>query len=109
MLKGIDITLYTKIQAGEDGFHDPVYEKTPVTVHNVLVGEPSAEEITTELQLTGRRLAYTLAIPQGRHPRLGGRKGGVLRSDLPHLRRCCAGHREHDPAAMEQEGAGGAV
>ena len=40
MLKGIDITLYTKIQAGEDGFHDPVYEKTPVTVHNVLVGEP---------------------------------------------------------------------
>lgn len=25
----------------------------------------SAEEITTELQLTGRRLAYTLAIPKG--------------------------------------------
>ena len=34
-------------------------------MHNVLVGEPSAEEITTELQLTGRRLAYTLAIPKG--------------------------------------------
>lgn len=65
MLKGIDVTLYTKIQTGEDGFHDPVYEETPVTVHNVLVGEPSAEEITTELQLTGRRLAYTLAIPKG--------------------------------------------
>ena len=43
----------------------PVYTETPVTVHNVLVGEPSAEEITTELQLTGRRLAYTLAIPKG--------------------------------------------
>mgnify|MGYP000748258013 CR=1 FL=1 len=65
MLKGIDVTLYTKIQTGEDGFHDPVYEETPVTVHNVLVGEPSAEEITTELQLTGRRLAYTLALPKG--------------------------------------------
>ena len=65
MLKGIDITLYTKAQTGEDGFHDPVYKETPVTVHNVLVGEPSAEEITTELQLTGRRLAYTLAIPKG--------------------------------------------
>lgn len=65
MLKGIDITLYTKIKVGEDGFHAPIYEETPVTVHNVLVGEPSAEEITTELQLTGRRLAYTLAIPKG--------------------------------------------
>ena len=65
MLKGIDITLYTKKQTGEDGFHDPIYEETPVTVHNVLVGEPSADEITTELQLTGRRLAYTLAIPKG--------------------------------------------
>lgn len=65
MLKGIDITLYPKTQTGEDRFHDPVYAETPVTVHNVLVGEPSAEEITTELQLTGRRLAYTLAIPKG--------------------------------------------
>ena len=54
MLKGIDITLYSKTQTGEDRFHDPIYEETPVTVHNVLVGEPSAEEITTELQLTGR-------------------------------------------------------
>ena len=65
MLKGIDFILYEKTQTGEDGFHDPIYEETPVTVHNVLVGEPSAEEITTELQLTGRRLAYTLAIPKG--------------------------------------------
>ena len=65
MLKGIDIILYEKTKTGEDGFHDPIYEESPVTVHNVLVGEPSAEEITTELQLTGRRLAYTLAIPKG--------------------------------------------
>ena len=62
MLKGIDITLYEKTQSGTDEADAPVYTETPVTVHNVLVGEPSAEEITTELQLTGRRLAYTLAI-----------------------------------------------
>ena len=65
MLKGIDITLYEKTQSGTDEADAPVYTETPVTVHNVLVGEPSAEEITTELQLTGRRLAYTLAIPTG--------------------------------------------
>ena len=65
MLKGIDVTLYEKTQTGTDEADAPVYAETPVTVHNVLVGEPSAEEITTELQLTGRRLAYTLAIPKG--------------------------------------------
>ena len=65
MLKGIDVILYAKTQTGEDAFKSPIFEETPVTVHNVLVGEPSAEEITTELQLTGKRLAYTLAIPKG--------------------------------------------
>lgn len=107
MLKGIDITLYEKTQTGTDEADAPVYAETPVTVHNVLVGEPSAEEITTELQLTGRRLAYTLAIPKGRRPRLERRAGGVFRPALPHLRGRRAGHRAHDPAALEQESAGG--
>ncbi len=65
MLKGIDIILYEKTKTGEDGFHDPIYEESPVTVHNVLVGEPSSEAVITELQLTGRRIAYTLALPKG--------------------------------------------
>ena len=84
MLKGIDITLYEKTQSGTDEADAPVYTETPVTVHNVLVGEPSAEEITTELQLTGRRLAYTLAIPKvaffGQHFRTcGGVVQGIER------------------------------
>ena len=49
MLKGIDITLYEKTQSGTDEADAPVYTETPAT----------------ELQLTGRRLAYTLAIPKG--------------------------------------------
>ena len=64
MLKGIDITLYEKTQSGTDEADAPVYTETPVTVHNVLVGEPSAEEITTELQLTGRRLATRWPSPR---------------------------------------------
>ena len=99
MLKGIDIILYEKTKTGEDGFHDPIYEESPVTVHNVLVGQPTAEEITTELQLTGRRIAYTLAIPKGDTHNWDNVR--VFRADLPHLRRGCAGHRGHDPAALE--------
>ena len=65
MLRGIDVVLYEKHQTGEDAFHAPVYEEVPVTVHNVLVGAPDTAAIVNELTLTGRRLAYTLAIPKG--------------------------------------------
>lgn len=65
MLKGIDVVLFLRKQTGTDGFHAPVYEEREEVVHNVLVGEPDAEEIVNDLQLYGRRLAYTLALPKG--------------------------------------------
>ncbi len=65
MLKGIDITLYTRIKTGENALREPIYEETEEVVRNVLIGEPSTEEVVTELQLNGRHLAYTLAIPKG--------------------------------------------
>ena len=65
MLRGIDVILYERHKTGEDAFHAPLYEETPVTVRNVLVGEPDAAAVVSELQLTGRRLAYVLALPKG--------------------------------------------
>lgn len=65
MIRGIDVILYAKTQTGTDAFSAPVYDETPVTVHNVLVGEPAAEDLVNELQLYGKRLAYTLALPKG--------------------------------------------
>lgn len=65
MLKGIDVTLYKRVQTGIDAFHAPVYLETPVTVSDVLIGEPSTEDLVNELQLSGRHLAYTLGIPKG--------------------------------------------
>ena len=65
MIRGITILLYEKRQTGTDAFHAPIYEETPVEVPNVLVGEPSAEDIVNEMQLYGKRIAYTLGIPEG--------------------------------------------
>ena len=65
MIRGIDIILYAKTQTGVDAFSTPVYGENPVTVKNVLVGEPAAEDLVNELQLYGKRLAYTLALPKG--------------------------------------------
>lgn len=65
MIRGVDVLLYTRTQTGEDDFHAPIWRETPVVVHNVLIGEPDTAAVVNELQLTGRRLAYVLAIPKG--------------------------------------------
>lgn len=64
-LNGITVTIYKKTQSGTDGFGRPVYTETTEDVGNVLIGEPSTEDITDTFNLTGKRLAYTLAIPKG--------------------------------------------
>lgn len=39
-MKGIDITIYDKVQTGIDEFNRPIYEDVPMTVENVLIGDP---------------------------------------------------------------------
>ena len=64
-MRGVIITLYDKVQTGVDAFNRPVYEDVATTVDNVLIGEPTTEDVINELNLTGKHLAYTLAIPKG--------------------------------------------
>ena len=64
-IKGITITLYEMQQVGTDDFKEPIYEEIAVPIENVLIGEPTTEEITESLNFYGKRLAYTLAIPKG--------------------------------------------
>lgn len=65
MIKGITIQLIRKIQTGTDWANNPIYEEEAVDVHNVLVGEPSTDDITEAISLYGKHTAYTLAIPKG--------------------------------------------
>ena len=64
-IHGIDITLITKTQTGIDAFNRPIYTVKEEIVSDVLVGEPSADEITNTLSLYGKQVKYTLAIPKG--------------------------------------------
>lgn len=65
MIKGITVQLKKKIQTGTDAFGNPIYDYQIVNVDNVLIGEPSADDVTSEMSLYGKKLAYTLAIPKG--------------------------------------------
>ncbi|MGI6086106.1 MAG: hypothetical protein ACOYIF_11855 [Acetivibrionales bacterium] len=65
MLKGITVTLIKKRKVGEDPFKAPIYEDVEIPVKNVLVSPTNSDDIITQLNLTGRRAIYTLAIPKG--------------------------------------------
>lgn len=64
-MKGITVYLSEKTQAGEDDFGAPIYEEKQIPVENVLIGEPSADDIVNDLNLYGKKLVYTLGIPKG--------------------------------------------
>lgn len=64
-MRGITVTLYNRTSDSTDEFNRQIYTETAIAVDNVLVGQPTTDEITDTLNLTGKKLAYVLAIPKG--------------------------------------------
>lgn len=64
-MTGTAVVLYERTQAGVDAFNDPVYTTAPVTVENVLVGQPTTDEITSSIDLYGKKIEYMLGLPKG--------------------------------------------
>ncbi len=64
MIEGITVTLINKKEIGKDDFDAPIYEDVPIEVSNVLVSPSSTDDIINQLELTGKKAVYTLAIPK---------------------------------------------
>lgn len=64
-IRGISVTLYTEVIDSYDGFGNPIFTYTPKTVDNVLVAEPSSDDVTSSLSMYGKKIAYVLGIPKG--------------------------------------------
>lgn len=62
---GITVTLHVRTQTGTDAFNDPVYSETTVDVANVLAGQPTADEVTSGIDLYGKKAEFMLGIPKG--------------------------------------------
>lgn len=65
MIKGTTVTLIKKTQSGTDDFGAPVFTEEEIEVNDVLVGQPASEDLISELELTGKHIAYVLGIPKG--------------------------------------------
>lgn len=64
-MKSITILLVKKTQIGTDELNRPIYDEEQIAVDNVLVGEPTSDDITNTMSLYGKMAKYTLAIPKG--------------------------------------------
>lgn len=65
MIKGISVTLIERIEVGKDAFNTPIYEERKSVIENVLVSPTSQDDIINQMNLTGKKAVYTLAIPKG--------------------------------------------
>ena len=66
MIRGLTVTLYeTTPTSTVDAFGVPVITETPVTIDNVLVGEPTTEDYQNALAMYQKVIRYILGIPKG--------------------------------------------
>lgn len=65
-IKGIDVELIPETPYDTDPFGRAIKDYfNIITVHNVLVAPASTEDVVSQLNLTGKKIVYTLAIPKG--------------------------------------------
>ena len=64
-IKGITVTLVSKIETGKDPFGEPVFEESEIEVDNVLISPTTSDDIVNQLTISGKKAVYTLAIPKG--------------------------------------------
>lgn len=64
-IHGISIILMDKVEDGTDGFGKPIFKEKPIEIRNVLVSPTSTDDVANQLNLTGKKVVYDLAIPKG--------------------------------------------
>ena len=64
-MKGMTVQLVTFTETGADPFGAPIVEETVEDVHDVLVGQPTVDDVTNSINLYGKKCEYKLGIPKG--------------------------------------------
>ncbi len=64
-MRGTTVTLYEKTKTGSDDFGADVFIENPVQVSDVLIGEPTTDDIATSTALYGKVCRCVLGLPKG--------------------------------------------
>lgn len=57
------IKVKIRTQTGTDKLNRPIYEEAWEDVSGCVVGSPSSEDIESEMNLSGKRIAYEILLP----------------------------------------------
>lgn len=57
------IQIKTRTQTGKDALNHPIYTEDWEEVSGCVVGSPSSEDIENEMNLSGKRIAYEVFLP----------------------------------------------
>ena len=63
-MKGMTVQLVIKTQTGLDALGNPVYSETLEDVADVLVGQPTTDDVNNSISLYGKRADFKLGIPR---------------------------------------------
>lgn len=63
-LKGITVTLLGETVKGKDLFGKEIIEESAINIENVLVAPATTDDIKNQLNIDGKKIEYTLAIPK---------------------------------------------
>ena len=64
-MKGTTVQLVVGTVTNYDPFGNPIEHEELIDVPDVLVGQPSTDDVTNTIQLYGKRIDYVLGIPKG--------------------------------------------
>lgn len=64
-MKGTTVQLVVNTVTGTDPFGNPIESEELVDVADVLVGQPTTDDVANTIQLYGKKIAYVLGIPKG--------------------------------------------
>lgn len=65
LIKGKSVFLHVREVIGVDEFNNPIEATSKIKVDNVVIGQPSSNEVLDVLNLYGKKLSYVLCIPKG--------------------------------------------
>ena len=65
MIHGVTIQLGVTVETDVNDFGETVKTVGYTDVDDVLIGQPSADELVSSVELTGNRTVYVLGIPKG--------------------------------------------
>lgn len=64
-MKGTTVQLVVSTSSSYDPFGAPIETETTVDVADVLVGQPTADDVTSTVEMYGKKISYVLGIPKG--------------------------------------------